>query len=62
MSTDNALSRLQDFAPLTAARIEELLGDADGVDLDCAVRTFAAFVAGVVSLYTSRSSERAAHG
>ena len=56
MRTDNALSRLQDFAPLTTARIEELLGDADGVDLDSAVRTFAAFVAGVVLPYTSERS------
>jgi len=42
MRTDNALSRLQDFAPLTGARIEELLRDAGDVDLDCVVRTFAA--------------------
>jgi hypothetical protein len=37
-------------------RIEELLGDADDVDFDCAVRTLAAFVAGVVFPYTFERS------
>lgn len=56
MRTDNALSRLQDVAPLTAARIEQLLGDADDVDLDRAVRIYAAFVAGVLFPYAAERS------
>jgi hypothetical protein len=54
-----ALLSLRHFAPLTAARIGELLEKADDAELDCAVRTYTAYVAGVVFPYTGRFAVRA---
>ena len=56
--SDDAVPLFQSLAPIPAARIEELLGDADGVDLDRAVRTYAAYVAGLMFCSTGRSGHR----
>jgi hypothetical protein len=51
---DDASTLLREFAPVTAARVEELVGDAA---LDRALRPFAAFVAGILFSSTDRSAD-----